>query len=88
MNRRYFSSFQFKRLHHFAGGLRVAPERFADRLDEVFALDPVAAGVEMERLVEETITLVEVHMPAVDTAPARRHLGKRQLPWNPPPGSR
>ena len=86
LNRRYFSSFQFKRLHRFADAMHLAPERLADRLDEVFALDPVTAGMAMERLVAETVTLVEAHMPAVDTAPARRHLGMRQRPWNAPVG--
>jgi hypothetical protein len=85
LNRRYFSGFQFKRLHHFAGTLPVAPDRLAERLDELFALDPVAASMAMEHLVEETILLVEVHMPAVDTAAARRTFGKRQRPWYPPP---
>lgn len=84
LNRRYFSSFQFKRLHHFASRLHLSPERLADRLDEIFSLDPVAASLAMERLVEETITLVDAHMPAVDTTTARRHLGERQRPWNPP----
>jgi hypothetical protein len=84
LNRCYFSSFQFKRLHHFAAGLSLAPERFADRLDEVFGLDPVAGGTAMERLVAETVTLVEAHMPDVDTTAARSSLGKRQLPWQPP----
>jgi predicted nucleotidyltransferase len=86
LNRRYFSTFQFKRLHHFAGTLPVTPDRLADRLDEIFALDPVAAAMAMEHLVEETILLVEACMPAVDTASVRRSLGKRQRPWLPPPG--
>jgi hypothetical protein len=81
LNGVYYSSFQFKRLHRFAGTLRLVPERFAERLDGLYALDPVAGGVAMERLVEETVTLVEAHMPAVDTAPARKHLGKRHHPW-------
>jgi hypothetical protein len=87
LNRLYFSSFQFKRLHRFAGKMRLAPENLAERLDEAFALDPVAGGLAMERLAEETISLVEAHMPAVDTAAARRQLGRRQLPWVPAAGS-
>ncbi|MFN8661586.1 MAG: hypothetical protein U0075_06820 [Thermomicrobiales bacterium] len=86
LNRRYFSSFQFKRLHHFAAALPLAPDDFADRLDELFTLDPVAASMALERLVEETIQLVEAHMPEVDTASARRVLRKRQRPWQLPLG--
>ena len=88
LNRRYYSSFQFKRLHHFARSLPLSPDRFADRLDDIFTRDPAAAGIAMERLVGETIMLIEAHMPEVDTTAARRNLGKRQNPWNPPPSSR
>ncbi|MDP9366392.1 MAG: hypothetical protein M3Q10_19575 [Chloroflexota bacterium] len=87
LNRLYFSAFQFKRLRRFAGKMRLAPERLADRLDDLFALEPVAAGSELERLVDEAVTLVEAHMPTVDTAPARRHLGVRHRPWNTAAGS-
>jgi hypothetical protein len=72
LNHLYFSSFQFKWLHRFVGKMRLAPECLADRLDGVFALDPVDAGIAMERLVDETVSLVEAHMPAVNTAQARR----------------
>ena len=82
LNHVYFSSFQFKRLHRFVDKMGLAPEYLADRLDGVFALDPVEAGIAMERLVEETVALVEAHMPAVDAAPARRRLGVRHHPWH------
>lgn len=84
LNRRYFSTFQFKRLHRFAGMLTIAPDRFAERLDGVFALDAVAAGLAIEGLVSETLALVEARMPEVDTAPARRYLGMRHQPWQEP----
>jgi hypothetical protein len=86
LNRRYYSTFQFKRLHRFAGKMRLAPARLADRLDALFALDPVSAGAALERLVDETATLVEAHMPTVDTTSARRHIGARQRPWIPASG--
>lgn len=83
LNHVYFSAFQFKRLHHFAGTLRLAPERLADRLDELFTLDPVGAGASLERLVGETVTLVDSHMPGIDTTSVRRHLGARRPRWSP-----
>jgi hypothetical protein len=83
LNHLYFSSFQFKRLHRFVGKMHLAPECLADRLDGVFALGPIEAGIAMEHLVDETITLVEAHMPTVDTAPARHQLGRRPRPWDP-----
>lgn len=87
LNQLYFSSFQFKRLHRFVDTMHLAPDRFAERLDGVFALDPVEAGIVVERLVDETISLVEAHMPTVDTAAARRHLGVRPRAWRPTAGS-
>ena len=48
--------------------LEASSFHFAGRLEAVFALDPVKSGKEMERLVDETVTLVETHMPMVDTA--------------------
>jgi len=86
LNHLYFSTFQFKRLHRFVGTMRLVPEHLADRLDELFALDPVRAGTAIERLVDETVTLVEAHMPTLDTAPARRHIGVRHRPWSPAAG--
>jgi hypothetical protein len=83
LNRLYFSSFQFKRLHRFVGKMRLAPDHLAERLDALFALDPVPAGVMTERLVDETVTLVETHMPTVGTASTRRLLGRRHRPWDP-----
>lgn len=86
LNRRNFARFQFKRLHHFVAAMPFAPDRFADRLDALFTLDPVTAGTVMEQLVAETLVLVEAHMPVVDTSAARRHLGVRHRPWQPEPG--
>jgi len=81
LNRRYYSTFQFKRMRRFVDRLRVAPEHLADRLDALFMLDPADAGIELERLVTETVALVETHMPTVDTASVRRLIGERQRPW-------
>jgi hypothetical protein len=85
LNRRYYSRFQFKRLRRFVRTLDLAPPDLADRLDELFALDPVEAAAALERLAEETVKLVEDHMPSVDTGPVRRHLGQRRRPWTPVP---
>lgn len=87
LNHLYFSTFQFKRLRKFVGKMSLAPERLADRLDALFGLDPVPAGIALERLVNDTATLLEAHMPEVDTAPARRRIGMRHRPWSSATGS-
>lgn len=83
LNHQCFSTFQFKRLHHVVSTMATAPERLAERLDNLFALDPVEAGTALERLVDKTVTLLEAHMPGVNTRPARRHVGVRHRPWRP-----
>jgi hypothetical protein len=81
LNRVYFSGFQFKRLHAFADRLASRPDDLAGRLDRLFE-EPATAGAGLEALVRETIALVERDLPDVDTAPARRWLGRRPAPWN------
>ena len=81
LNWLYYSRFQFKRLRRFVATMDLAPLNLADRLDGLFTLDPVAAGAALERLVKETVALVEAHMPTADTNPARRYLDNRHRPW-------
>jgi hypothetical protein len=83
LNHLYFSGFQFKRLHRFVAKMHLAPDLLTERLESLFALDPVSAGIEMERLVDETITLLATRMPMVDTAQARLPLGLRHRSWDP-----
>jgi hypothetical protein len=85
LNRLYYSTFQFKRARKFIAGMRVAPENLADRLDGLFRVDDATAVAELERLVGETVGLVEQHMPEVDTSAVRRRLGARERPWTPAP---
>jgi hypothetical protein len=83
LNRLYYSSFQFKRMHRFVDKMAIKPEHFADRLDSLVAGDLRRATATLESLVGEAAALVEQHMPQADTAPLRRRLGWRQTPWEP-----
>ncbi len=65
----------------FINQLAIAPENLALRLESLFHLKATAAVCELEGLVQETIALVETHMPQVDTAFAKRKLSWRQQPW-------
>jgi hypothetical protein len=83
LNRQYFVPFQFKRTRHFVDSLAIAPDDLANRLDRLFMMD-VAAGIsEIERLVRETIALVNAHMPEANTSVMRYPPGQRQQPWQP-----
>lgn len=80
LNRLYFTTFQFKRMNAFVAQMKIAPPNLAQRIDSLFQVKPVDLN-DLETLVAETITLVEMHMPSVDTALAKRRLGWRFQPW-------
>ncbi|MBW4581725.1 MAG: hypothetical protein KME42_19310 [Tildeniella nuda ZEHNDER 1965/U140] len=81
LNRLYYSTFQFKRMSRFIEQMEVAPENLAERLEGLFHHEAPVAVNQLEVLVRETIKLVEVHMPQIDTSLAKRKIGWRQQPW-------
>ncbi|MEM9769582.1 MAG: hypothetical protein AAF892_17100 [Cyanobacteria bacterium P01_D01_bin.71] len=81
LNRLYYTTFQFKRMGRFIEQMEIAPENLAARLENLFNQKPSIAVNQLEALVLETVKLVEIHMPQVDTSSAKRRLGWRQQPW-------
>jgi len=77
----YFASFRFKRQRQFIKQMRIAPGNLADRMEGLFSAGYAVAVAELERLVGETVALVEAHMPEIDTSRVRRDLGTRRAPW-------
>jgi hypothetical protein len=63
LNRRYFTTFQFKRMRRFVEGLSIAPENLAERLECLVLVDLLGAGDRLAALVDETVGLVEQYMP-------------------------
>jgi hypothetical protein len=84
LNRLYYSTFQFKRMRRFVEQMSIAPKNVADRIESLFHAAPDAAAVRLEALVQKTLDLVDIHMPQVDTSLAKRRLGWRKQPWQPP----
>jgi len=80
LNRLYFTRFQFKHMRAYIAGMKLAPDRLADRLESLFRLDPEQAAAELEHLIEETLTLVEAELPDFDTG-MRFPPGTRHQPW-------
>lgn len=78
LNRRYYSTFQFKRMRRFIASMEHVPTALAERLERVLTAEPIPAGAELESLVRDTLALVDAHMPEVSTERARRFLGRRQ----------
>ncbi|MEM8614330.1 MAG: hypothetical protein AAGF93_20100 [Cyanobacteria bacterium P01_H01_bin.105] len=81
LNRLYYSTFQFKRMSRFIEQMEIAPENLAARLERLFQQEPPVAVNQLEALVRETVELVEIHLPQVETSSAKRRLGWRQQPW-------
>ncbi len=81
LNRLYYSTFQFKRMSRFIEQMEIAPENFAFRLEGLFHHEAPVAANQLEALVRETVELVEIYMPQVDTSSAKQKLGWRQQPW-------
>ncbi|MBW4539529.1 MAG: hypothetical protein KME43_10355 [Myxacorys chilensis ATA2-1-KO14] len=81
LNHLYYSTFQFKRMSRFIEQMEIAPENLASRLEGLFRHEAAVAVNELESLVRETVELVKIHMPQVNTSAARQKLGWRQQPW-------
>ena len=86
LNRQYLVPFQFTRTRHLVDSLTVAPVDLANRLDRVFLVDVATGSAQLERLVQETMALVNAHMPEADTSVVRHPPGQRQRPWQPSSG--
>jgi hypothetical protein len=81
VNRIYYTPFQFKRMRRFITQMEIAPQNLADRLEGLFKQAAPVAVNELEALVRETVELVEIHMPQIDTSSAKQKIGWRQKPW-------
>lgn len=83
LNRLYYSSFQFKRMHHFIAQMNIAPTNLALRLEALFHSDRASAVMQLEALVREVVVLIEQQMPEIDVTPLRKRIGWQQQAWEP-----
>jgi predicted nucleotidyltransferase len=81
LNHLYYSTFQFKRMSKFIEQMEIAPKNLAARLESLFHHEPHIAVHQLEALVRDTVELVQIHMPQVDTSSAKQKLGWSQQPW-------
>jgi hypothetical protein len=84
VNAVWFSGFQLKQVRTLAASFRVAPAGLAERIDAALVAPMPAAAFELERLLDETLAIVEAEVPSVDVTAARRGIGARTKPWSPP----
>ena len=83
LNRLYYSTFQFKRMKQFIEQMNITPENLYTRLESLYHREPLAAASQLKELVAETIELVELHLPEIDTSNVRQQLKRQQRIWKP-----
>lgn len=71
LNRVYPPSTDFKWALRLASGFPVAPTGLPIRLAHILRGDPTQAVADARRLIDETIALVDLHRPDIDTASIR-----------------
>ncbi len=74
LNRVYPTSPDLKWVDRLAGRLTVAPPHLAGRLKRVFRAEPRDGAREAVQLIEETVALVEAHLPTLNTGAVRARL--------------
>ena len=83
LNQLYFTTFQFKRMQRFIDQMAHKPHQLGERIEALFTNNMHDAVTDLEALVQETIQLVERHLPEIDTTYAKRRIGWRIEPWIP-----
>lgn len=81
LNRIYYTPFQLKRTHKLAAAMALRPENLADRLENLFRLDPLASAEELRSLIAETLALLDVQMPSIETGALRKRLEWKHKAW-------
>jgi hypothetical protein len=77
LNRQYFCTFQFKRMHRFAAQLALAPERLADRIEQLLTTPLPQSLALLFALEGEVLDRVAAHAPQIDLTAAR----ERRTRW-------
>ncbi|MBE2243842.1 MAG: hypothetical protein IAE86_13885 [Burkholderiaceae bacterium] len=76
LNGRYFTTFQFKRMHRFARGLPLAPHAFVQRIEEALHGDAAQGFRTLHELEAQVVSLVASRWPDLDLSAVRaRHAG-------------
>lgn len=70
LNRRYYTTFQFKRMHRFAQQLALAPAELADRVEALLQAPLPQAFDALFALEGEVLALLATHAPQIDVGTA------------------
>lgn len=81
LNRLYYSTFQFKRMKQFIDRMDIKPQDLYVRLENLYYQEPLSCADELKKLIAETIELVELHLPQVDTSKVKASLERQPHTW-------
>lgn len=70
----YARSAELKWLHQTIARCTIVPTELNHRLDTLLWADPHTAVAAAKSLIEETLTLIDRHVPAVDTTSVRQRI--------------
>jgi len=79
LNRCYFTTFQFKRVHRFAAQLAIAPPNLTDRIEALLVAPLPEAFTLLYALDGEVLALLAAHAPQIDLSPAQERRTKFSL---------
>lgn len=83
LNRVYFGGFKW--LDDMVSRFALAPHHLGERIRRVYTLPPVEAAREVIRLVDETFSVIEAHVPSTDVARFRQVFHYRRAQWESTP---
>lgn len=83
LNRLYYSTFQFKRMKQFIEQMSIAPQDLYPRLETIYRQQPLAATDCLKELIAETVELVELRLPEINTSKVRQSLERQPYTWTP-----
>jgi hypothetical protein len=89
LNRHYLSTPDgIKWMDETLAAMPVKPADCAARIKDAFQAEPAEGVRILKALIAETLDLVDLHVPAFDTAPYRANCNRHRQIWDgPPPGS-
>jgi hypothetical protein len=76
-----------KSMDETIGLMAIKPESLSTRLKRSYQIEPTAAVRELGELIEETLALVERHVPGFDATPYRPDFGSRRSIYDTPPAA-
>ena len=76
---RVYAPHEWKRMDSVLNPLPIAPSDLSTRLRQVLRTEPIAAVAELGQLIDETLDLIDTHLPTIETAPIRTRLHSTPL---------